>query len=76
MGGAFSLYPNHIFLSEKEHKGQRFTPKKRTVPVSCFESGIDHIVYQLCGLTKKEIKLCMPQGRVTDIRYCKSRWFL
>ena len=40
--------------------GQRFTPKKRTVPVSCFESGIDHIVYQLCGLTKKEIKLCMP----------------
>lgn len=34
-----------------------FTPKKRTVPVSCFESGIDHIVYQLYGLTEDEIKI-------------------
>ena len=62
MGGAFSLYPNHIFLSEKEHKGQRFTPKKRTVPVSCFESGIDHIVYQLCGLTKKTSDIVNRDG--------------
>ena len=37
--------------------GQRFTPKKRTVPMSCFESGIDHIVYQLYGLTDEEIKI-------------------
>ena len=37
--------------------GQRFTPKKRTVPMSCFESGIDHIVYQLYGLTEEEIKI-------------------
>lgn len=37
--------------------GQRFTPKKRTVPVICFESGIDHIAYQLYGLTEDEIKI-------------------
>ena len=37
--------------------GQRFTPKKRTVPMSCFESGIDHIVYQLYGLTDEEIRI-------------------
>ena len=37
--------------------GQRFTPKKRTVPVIRFESGIDHIVYQLYGLTEDKIKI-------------------
>ena len=37
--------------------GQRFTPKKRTVPVICFESGIDHIAYQLYGLTDEEIRI-------------------
>jgi len=37
--------------------GQRFTPKKRTVPVICFESEIDRLVYQLYGLTEDEIKI-------------------
>ena len=37
--------------------GQRFTPKKRTVPVICFESEIDRLVYQLYGLTEEEIKI-------------------
>ena len=37
--------------------GQRFTTKKRTVPVICFESGIDHIAYQLYGLTDEEIRI-------------------
>jgi len=37
--------------------GQRFTPKKRTVPVICFESEIDRFVYQLYGLTEEEIKI-------------------
>ena len=37
--------------------GQRFTPKKRTVPVICFESEIDRLVYNLYGLTEEEIKI-------------------
>ena len=37
--------------------GQRFTPKKRTIPVICFESEIDRLVYQLYGLTEDEIKI-------------------
>ena len=43
--------------------GQRFTPKKRTVPMSCFESGIDHIVYHLYGLTDEEPTVAVPVGR-------------
>ena len=45
--------------------GQRFTPKKRTVPMSCFESGIDHIVYQLYGLTDEEIRIV--EGKMNRI---------
>ena len=37
--------------------GQRFTSKKRTVLVICFESEIDRLVYQLYGLTEEEIKI-------------------
>ena len=37
--------------------GQRFTPKKRSVPVICFESEIDRLVYNLYGLTEEEIKI-------------------
>jgi hypothetical protein len=43
--------------------GQRFTPKKRTVPVIRFESGIDHIVYQLYGLMEDEPEVAVPKGR-------------
>ena len=38
---------------------QRFTPKKRTVPVICFESEIDRLVYQLYGLTEEEIEIAL-----------------
>lgn len=37
--------------------GQRFTPKKRRVPVICFESEIDRLVYPLYGLTEDKIKI-------------------
>ena len=43
--------------------GQRFTPKKRTVPVIRFESGIDHIVYQLYGLMEDEPEVAVPKER-------------
>ena len=31
--------------------------------MSCFESGIDHIVYQLYGLTEDEPEVAVPKGR-------------
>ena len=44
--------------------GQRFTPKKRTVPVICFESEIDRLVYPLYGLTEDEIKIVEGKGNL------------
>ena len=55
-----------IVLLVKGHQGtlgtgQRFTPKKRTVPMNCFESEIDQLVYKLYGLTVEEIALVESQ---------------
>ena len=53
--------------------GQRFTPKKRTVPVIRFESGIDHIVYQLYGLMEDEPEVAVPKGRYSKSKSLKEK---